>query len=576
MPRKMQLALMLVTVAALAAVPAFKPPAFYEAFLYLVFLWVALATSWAILSGFSGYFSFGHGAFYGAGVYTTAVLASRFSVPFEWTLPAAGGVAAVLGLGIGAVVFRLKRLRGEVFALLTLAVTFVVATIILNTKIDGGPGIFLVGVKLPSLYPSTSSMIYLFGLGIAFLSVLAAWVIQYSRLGRALFAIADDEDVAEVMGIPTYRLKLVALGVSCFLAGVAGGIHAVFVSYITVGETFSITVPLFVILMSILGGARHWLGPAIGAACITALSYAFVGGNLAVIGRGIIGLILVVAVLFLPTGVMGLIGRLMRKRRDDAAEPASPPALRGTVVRSPAPLLRCEDVHLAFRGVKALAGVNLEAREGEVLGLVGPNGSGKSTLVNAVSGFYRPNAGRVILDGQDLTRLDAYRIARLGIARTYQIPRPYARLTVRENVALAGMFGAALQSAAAAERDAMHWLAFVGLAERAGALPAELNLHQRKFLELARALAARPRLVLLDEVLSGLTPPEVAKALELIRKIRSNGATIVFIEHNMRAVLELSDRLVVLNYGEVIADGKPHEVVQQGDVVSAYLGAQHA
>ena len=572
--RRAQLVGFVLVVATLAAEPAFGLPAFYDSFLYLVFLWVALATSWAILSGFSGYFSFGHGAFYGVGLYATATFAGNMNVPFLASLPLSGAVAAALGLGIGAVVFRLKRLRGEVFALLTLAVTFVVATVILNTPIDGGPGVFLMGVHLPKLYGSPSGTIYLFGLASAALTMAAAGLVQYSRLGRGLFAIADDEDVAEAMGIPTYRQKLTALGLSSFLAGVAGGIHAVFIGYVTVGETFSITVPLYVILMSVLGGARHWAGPAIGALAITALSYAFVGGDWAVIGRGVIGLVLVVAVLFLPGGVMGLVERL-RKSKPTApvvAKPLAPSPIPASI----GVLLRCEDVQLAFRGVRALAGVNLEVRAGEILGLVGPNGSGKSTLVNAISGFYVPQAGRIVMEGENLAQMPAHRIAALGVARTYQIPRPYGRLSVRENVALAAMYGRAGLRAREAEVEALRWLAYVGLAERAEALPAALNLHQRKFLELARALAARPRLLLLDEVLSGLTPSEVAGAVRVIREIRAAGATIVFIEHNMRAVLEVTDRLIVLNHGRVIADGTPRDVVRQGDVVAAYLGSAHA
>jgi branched-chain amino acid transport system permease protein len=215
-------------------------------------------------------------------------------------------------------------------------------------------------------------------------------------------------------------------------------------------------------------------------------------------------------------------------------------------------------------------------RHGEILGLVGPNGSGKSTLVNAISGFHTPQAGCILMDGQDLAQLPAHRIAKLGVTRTYQIPRPYGRLSVRENVALAAMYGRAALSAREAEGEALRWLAYVGLAERAGVLPSALNLHQRKFLEFARALAARPRLLLLDEVLSGLTPSEVAGAVRVIREIRAAGATIVFIEHNMRAVLEVTDRLTVLNHGQVIADGNPRDVVRQEAVVTAYLGEAHA
>jgi branched-chain amino acid transport system permease protein len=565
----------------LAALPLFGFPSFFESFLYLVFFWIALATSWTILSGFSGYFSFGHGAFFGAGMYTTATLASKLDMPFLWTLPAAGLVAMALGVGIGAVVFRVKRLRGELFALLTLAVTFILATIVLNTAIDGGPGVFLSGVKPPRIYASPASTIYLFGLLIAALSMATAWAVQYARLGRGLFAIADDEDVAEVLGVPTFGYKLAAFALSCFLAGIAGGIHAVFVGYVTVGETFSITVPLYVVLMSVLGGARHWFGPAIGAAAVTALTYAFVGGEWALAGRAIVGLTLVLAILFLPQGAMGVVARWRRRRALAAPRPpVVAPAPAPSVARHPAAapgaaLLECRDVHLAFRGVKALAGVDLEVREGEILGLVGPNGSGKSTLINVISGYYKPDAGRLGFAGRDLAQEPGHRIARLGVARTYQIPRPFKRLSVLDNVVAPAMFGAAALDRAAAEGAAWQWLDFVGLGERARALPTELNLHQRKFLELARALAARPRLILLDEVLAGLTPTEIENALTLVRRIRDQGATIVFVEHNMRAVTALADRMVVLNYGQVIAEGAPRQVMQATEVVEAYLGAAH-
>jgi branched-chain amino acid transport system permease protein len=340
-------------------------------------------------------------------------------------------------------------------------------------------------------------------------------------------------------------------------------------------------VPLYVVLMSVLGGARHWLGPAIGATFVTLLTYAFVGGEWAVVGRAGIGLTLIAVILFLPEGIMGLARRRergpARGRPALPASAASPGAPAAGMVRGgPPAMLLCQGVRKAFRGVQALAGVDLEVREGEILGLVGPNGSGKSTLINVVSGYYRPEAGRILLHGRDLAREPGHSIARLGVARTYQIPRPFRRLTVLDNVALAAMFGPAVLDRAGAEREARRWLEFVGLAARAHALPAELNLHQRKFLELARALAAAPRLVLLDEVLSGLTPAEMADAVTLVRRIRDRGATIVFIEHVMRAVLDLTDRVVVLNYGQVIAEGRPRDVMRQPDVVVAYLGKTHA
>ena len=562
--------------AALAALPLLKLPAFYESFLYLIFHWVVLATSWNILSGYSGYFSFGHGAFFGLGMYTTAVLAGKFDWPFLYTLPMAALVPALFGVGLGAVVFRLRRLRGELFGLLTLAVTFVIATIILNTPIDGGPGVYLSAVPIPAIGPSPSGTFYLLALALVLLVLWVAYYIYNNRLGSGLFAIHDDEDVAEVQGVPTYRFKLQALAISCAFAGVAGGIHALFVSYVTAGEVFNIVVPLNVVLMSVLGGSRHWLGPAVGATAITALLYAFTAGDYAVVGRAAIGVILIVVILFMPDGILGqLIKRFKSKRALPPLPKPGAPAVIAARGDAGDVLLSIDHVSKSFSGVKALQNVSLEARRGEILGLVGPNGSGKSTMVNVISGLYKPEAGRILFQGEDLVPLPSYRAAHAGIARTYQIPRPFVNLTVLENTTLAGMFGGTQLSRADAAAQAMYWLEFVGLADRARALPTELNLHQRKFLELSRALASAPRLVLLDEVLAGLTPSEINNAVALVREIRQRGSTIIFIEHNMRAVLELCDRLIVLNHGQVIASGMPREVMNDPAVVSAYLGTPH-
>ncbi len=567
-----------------AALPAMKPPAFVESILYLLFFWIALATSWAILSGFTGYVSFGHGAFYGAGVYTLANLASYFSI--WWCLIFSGLVAAALGVAVAAVVFR-TRLRGELFALLTLALAIVLATIILNTPIDGGPGVYLLGIPLPSFYGSQASTLYLMGMGIGMLSLATAWFVQYSRLGRGLFAISDDEDVAEIMGVPTYAYKLIACGISSALAGVAGGIHALFVSYVTVGETFAFTVPLFVLLMSVLGGARSWIGPAIGAVFVTLLNNTFVSGDSALLARIGIGLTLILATLYLPEGIAGLAQKLWRgKIKDIPVDDPESSGLQGHAQFSsaaqaiPAPggetLVQLEDVSLSFKGVRALDGVNMEVRKGEILGLVGPNGSGKSTLINVMTGFYKPDAGSIHFGTANMAGKPGHIIARRGIARTFQIPRPFVRMSVLENVTIAAMFGADNLPQNQARERAMHFLGFVGLDSRAHSLPSALNLHQRKFLELARALASGARLVMLDEVLAGLTPSEITSAIAMVRRIHSADTTIVFVEHNMRAVMELTHRLVVINQGRIIAEGDPREVMKNPGVIAAYLGTADA
>jgi branched-chain amino acid transport system permease protein len=577
----------LAVAAAMALLPLAGLPAFYDALLYLMLHWIVLATSWNILSGTTGYFSFGHGAFFGAGLYTTSTLLARFEWPFLWTLPVAAAVAALLGTALGAVVFRVRSVRGELFALLTLAVTFVVGTIVGNTPIDGGQGVSLTSVRVPHIGPTQSSTFYLLALAAAALTLVVARAIFYSRFGAGLLAIHDDEDAAEVMGVPTYRYKLVALAISCALAGVAGGIHALFLSYVTVGEVFTITVPLTVVLMSVLGGTRHWAGPAVGAIAITGLLYSFTAADHAVAGKAAIGAILIAAILFMPDGILPRLQRLLPKKSARAVILSEAKDLGTTTHRDPspaaqddregaAPLLRVSGLHKRFKGVRALAGVAVDVRRGEILGLLGPNGSGKSTFINVVSGHYAASAGEIVFEGRALVGTPAHRIAAGGIARTYQIPRPFAHMTVLDNVALAAMFGGGIATPRAARIAALEWLDFAGLAAKADALPDELNLHQRKFLELARALASRPRLVLLDEVLCGLTPSEIDSAVALIRRIRDQGATIVFVEHVMRAVMALTDRVVVFHHGELLAEGRAADVMQRPEVMTAYLGRAHA
>jgi len=311
---------------------------------------------------------------------------------------------------------------------------------------------------------------------------------------------------------------------------------------------------------------------------ITCMMYFFAAGNNPLLGKAAVGVILVLVILFMPNGILGFFMKrfgvkktvppvLAQAEREDVAAPV--------VVAAPAEqkvLLEVTDLAKSFRGVQALGGVSLKVYQGEILGLLGPNGSGKSTFINVVSGHFPATGGQMLFEGRQLAGLPAHNIAQAGIARTYQIPRPFAHLTVLQNVALVAMFGGASLDHAAATAEAWKWLEFTGLADKADALPDDLNLHQRKFLELTRALASRPRLVLLDEVLSGLTPAEINEAVALIRKIRDRGATIVFVEHVMRAVMALADRVAVLNYGKLIAVGPAQEVMSNPQVVSAYLG----
>jgi ABC-type branched-subunit amino acid transport system ATPase component len=230
------------------------------------------------------------------------------------------------------------------------------------------------------------------------------------------------------------------------------------------------------------------------------------------------------------------------------------------------------DVTKQFGGVRALDGVSLTVHEGELIGLVGPNGSGKTTLVNLLSGLFRPTGGSIVVGGVDIVQLPPHQIAHVGVARTYQIPRPFASMTVRDNVAIALMFGRSPSGLAAARNGAEEHLALVGLDDLADALPGEVNLHERQLLEMARALATRPRVLLLDEALAGLNPVEVDNAVRVVRRIHASGIAIVLVEHLLRVVNQLATRIVVLDQGRTLAEGDPAEVMADPAVIRAYLG----
>jgi branched-chain amino acid transport system permease protein len=634
-----------VAVAVAASLPwvreAFELPVFILAFGTLVLFWASLATSWNILSGYSGYFSFGHGAFFGVGVYTTAILSGRHGWDFLATVPLAGGLAAVLGLLVGLVAFRLRSLRGEVFALLTLTIPFIIAPIIrVSPFLDGGQGITVPVPPIPEFLHGFQDLAYLLSLAIAAVAIVVSFLAQHVRLGWALFGIRDAESVAEGLGIPTFRSKMVAIAITAFIAGMAGSVSALQVGYVTVEGTFNLTVPLFVIVMSVLGGRLHWLGPAIGALFIVALrdrlaSAGFEGWSLIVLGvilvvfviqapEGLVprmrqrllpvlaafGLVFAglavtglwgdpfdwLAVALLAAALVAFLPGLPRRGTAAVVEPVGPevepvgpdaapdevaglaPIAPGTVPTVPTgpPIVVCTDVTRQFGGLHALDGVSLTVGAGELLGLVGPNGSGKTTLVNLLSGAFRPTSGQILVDGQDIGALAPHRIAHVGVARTYQIPRPFASMTVRDNVAMAIMFGRSAQGLTPARRDAEAHLALVGLEEQADALPAEVNLHERQLLEMARALASRPRVLLLDEALAGLNPVEVDNAVEVVRRIHASGIAIVLVEHLLRVVNQLATRIVVLDQGRVLAEGEPAAVMQDPEVVRAYLGRRAA
>jgi branched-chain amino acid transport system permease protein len=594
-------------------------PISYLVLLTSILFWTAQATSWNILSGYSGYFSFGQGAFYGVGVYTMAVLLGRQGQSWWVAMLLAGGAGLVLALIIGTIAFRLRSLRGEIFALLTLAIPFILSAIARVTdSIDGGQGIILPVPEYPSFFGPFQQFVYMLSGLVALVALVVAYTMQRTRYGWALFAIHDAEEVAEGLGVPTFRHKMIAIGANGVIAGLSGAVSALQVGFISPESTFNLRVPLFVIVMSVLGGRLFWAGPAVGALYVVTLqnrlSGGFEGWSLIILGA-----VLVVLVLFAPEGLMARFTRrpwrvlgvaaaliavlafygawgdpvswlavalaaaalvaLLPARKNPSAR--VPRTLRVSDNESPAvnasqqrTVVEVRDVSKRFGGIEALRGVSLGISEGELVGLVGPNGSGKTTLVNLLSGAFAPTGGSISLNGVNVAGLAAHKIAHLGIARTYQIPRPFNSLSVRDNVAVAIMFGREPKGLAVSRTIAEDYLARVDLTGLADVRPAEINLHERQLLEMARAVATQPSVLLLDEALAGLNPSEIDNAVAVVSRIHKSGVTIVLVEHLLRVVNQLATRIVVLDQGRLLAEGPPAAVMRNPAVITAYLGSE--
>jgi branched-chain amino acid transport system permease protein len=610
-----------------------------------VLFWIAQATSWNLLSGFAGYFSFGQGAYVGIGAYSMAVLTGRQDVGFLWSIPVGGLLGGLLAFAVGAVAFRLGSLRGEIFALLTLAVPFLLATYArINMDIDGGQGTIIALPAYPAWVGDAQHMLFHLSLIVATLAVGVALAVHGSRFGHGLAAVHDAEDAAEVLGVPTFRYKMTAIVLGGVLGGMSGAVFAMQIGFVTVESVFGLTIPLFVIVISVLGGRRHWLGPVIGAVFIVVLQDRLSALGLEsweniIMGALLAGLVVVAAdglyerlrarpwlalasfavvligmsvtgywaeldallyAMFAAAIVATVADRLRPKLSapvpagPDAPEAAWPempgaaqpgasaparvaaPPVAGAPGQGAQALVACEGVTRDFGGVRALDNVSLQVFQSEIVGLVGPNGSGKTTLVNLLCGALKPTRGTIAIGGRAITGLAPHRVAHTGVARTYQIPKPFESMTVRDNVAMAVMFGRTGASLARARSKAEQHLATVHLGHLAGARPDALNLHQRQLLEMARAIAAEPVVLLLDEALAGLNPAEIDDAVAVIRRIHATGISIIVVEHLLRVLNQLSTRIVVLDRGVLIADGAPAQVLSDPAVVRAYLGRQRA
>ncbi|HME20614.1 MAG TPA: branched-chain amino acid ABC transporter ATP-binding protein/permease [Acetobacteraceae bacterium] len=571
--RRDGIALAVVTVAYLA-ISTFVTNSYYQLILTLVPIWAVFGVSWNILSGYGGQLSFGHASFFGIGAYTVTLALVYWNLTPWLGIPlgmVAGAVAAVI---IGTPTFRL---RGHYFALSMLAYPL---AILYFLQYFGFQELSLpMHRENPAAFLEfTDTRLYtVVAIGLLAAGVLACMLVENSRFGLALLAIRQNELAAEAAGINARQWKMRALTASGTIAAAAGGLYACVLLVVTPDSVFGLLVSAQPVVVTLFGGVASIWGPVIGAAVLVPLAESL-NAQLGSILPGIQGVVyggaIIVIILAAPDGLFWTI----RDRWFRRALPPPPPALPAApapsrtyvTVSASVPLLQVTDLSRSFGGLRAVSRVSFTVAQGEILGIIGPNGAGKTTLFNVLNGVLSPDEGSAMLAGQPMLGRKVYQVCRMGVGRTFQVVRSFPRLPLLDNVVV-GAYGVGLpdRDAVAAAEQALRRVGLLQLATRQAG---QLTNKQLRLMELARALAGQPRLLLLDETLAGLGRDECEDVLDVLGKLRDEGMTIAIIEHTMHAMMRLADRFVVLDHGAVLATGLPRDVVEDRAVIEAYLG----
>jgi branched-chain amino acid transport system ATP-binding protein/branched-chain amino acid transport system permease protein len=554
---------------------------YYQLVLTLVPIWAAMGLSWNLLSGYTGLVSFGHAAFFGLGAYTVTIALVQFDITPWLGIPLGMAVGTVAGAAIGYPTFRL---RGHYFALSMLA--YPMALLYVFVWLGYQEVALPMKREAPAFFMQFSDYrVYIaLAVGLMVVALLISLAIERSRFGLSLLAIKQNEPAAEAAGIDTLAWKMRAIMLSGALAAAAGGLYAVVQLIVTPDSVFGMLTSAQALIVALFGGVGTLWGPLIGSAVLIPLSetlQANLGDKIPGIQGVVYGIAIILVVLLAPEGIFWRVRDWLRRPQTaglGAANPIAPPLAAAAPEPAPPPqrppILTVRNLSKSFGGLRAVADASFEVGDGEILGIIGPNGAGKTTLFNLLNGFLKPDAGMVTFSGRDLAGLKPNRICRLGVGRTFQVVRAFPRLSVFDNVVVGAFATTANAADAAAAANAA--LAQVGLVGRSAAIAGGLTNKELRLMELARALAGQPRLLLMDEPLAGLASHEIEDMLEVIRALAAQGTTVAIIEHTMRAMVRLAERFIVLDHGAILAVGQPGDVVNDASVIEAYLGKKWA
>jgi branched-chain amino acid transport system permease protein len=566
----------------------------------LIFIWAAASCSFNIISGYGGQTVFGYMMFVGTGAYTTVFLFKFLHVSPWFGMLIGAVIAAVIAFFIG---LPTLRLRGVFFAMATIAFPLIAFAVLSGMGYE--EVIIPFSGRDPLSLHFTDMRSYVVIAVVLLVGILIlTHKIETSRFGYALKAIRQNETAAEGMGVDTFRVKLIAFMLSAALGAIIGTIYSYSCLFVlTTHAVFGLFIVVRILAISSVGGLGTLWGPVIASAILIPIGEylnAQLGDRLPGLSDVIYGAALIGAIIYMPEGIWGKISNAFKQHRKSV--PATeliptgtssltytdPQGSEGVAIsslsgsfekkdgkndnRGAAPILKVVDISKSFGGVEALKNVSFEVPRGKILGIIGPNGAGKTTLFNVIHGYLRPENGKVFFDGEDTHRLKPHDLCRRGVGRTFQVAQIFQNLKVVENIMI-GAF-AVESSADKAWAIAEETATMLGFTRRLNDYATGLTIWETKMLEFARALSARPRLLLVDEPMAGLNPEENHQIGETIKAISKAGITVIVIEHVVQSLVKISDLMVGLDQGKKVIEGTPDEVVSNPHMVEGYLGAK--